>query len=104
MQKYTRNNDIQQLKEFLPDDIVADMAMKDDVAANVARKMTWWSLLAWWHGWLWLVWHLCVEMADDMAGLINFASRVPVAESSVADDYGFFVAVAGGDCGKRHGC
>jgi hypothetical protein len=43
-------------------------------------------------------------MADDMAGLINFASRVPVAESSVADDYGFFVAVAGSDCGKRHGC
>jgi hypothetical protein len=47
VQKYTRNNDIQQLKEFPPDDIVVDMAMKDDVAANVARKMTWWSLLAW---------------------------------------------------------
>ena len=41
MQKYTRNNDIQQLKEFLPDDIVADMAVKDDAAANVAGKMMW---------------------------------------------------------------
>ena len=44
-------------------------------------------------------------MADSVAGLINFASRVSVAESSVADDFGFFVAVAGGDhSGRRRGC
>ncbi|KAJ6935097.1 hypothetical protein NC652_010184 [Populus alba x Populus x berolinensis] len=45
------------------------------------------------------------EMADSVAGLIKFASRVSVAESSVADDFGFFVAVAGGDyCGRRRDC
>ena len=80
------------------------MAVKDDVVG----KMTWQSLFmwhSWWHGWLWLKWQQCAEMADDMAGLINFALRVfPVAKSPVADDYGFFIVVAGGKCGRKCDC
>jgi hypothetical protein len=41
-------------------------------------------------------------MTGDMVGLINFALRVfPVAESPVANDYGFFIVVVGGKCGRK---